>query len=317
VIAKQRGTIGFLASTHFGIPDYLDDYNKLLYKQIAAKNYQGSIGESMRRTIQLSGGDNESTNYFTKIDYEENNLNGDPAIRLNPHAKPDYVVEDKLVKLDPSFISISDEKFSVSAKTYNIGKAINDSINFVVDRIYPDGKTDRIYKKRIKGPNYADSIQFSVPIIPTRDKGLNKIVITIDSDNEIDELSESNNTVTKEFYIIEDEARPAFPTNFAIVNNANQKLYASTANILGDAKDYDLDIDTTQLFNSSFKKRVSLNSTGGLLEFNTGFSFTNNTVYYWRVATRPASGLDADYHWNNSSFIYLANGGPGAFQAGA
>ena len=315
VVAKQRGTIGFVASTHFGIPNYLDDYNKIFYKEIADKNYQGSVGESMRRTIEQLGGNNEATSFFTRIDYEENNFNGDPAVRLNPHPKPDYVVEDQLVKLNPSFISIAEEKFVITAQTYNIGKAVNDSINFEIKRTYPDGKTDVLLKKRIKAPNYSDSLQITVPIIPTRDKGLNKITVTIDPENEVAEMSESNNSITKEFYIYEDEARPAFPTNYAIINDASQKLYASTANISTEAKDYDFDIDTTQLFNSSIKVRRSLNSTGGLLEFDAGFTFKDNTVYYWRVATRPASGLAEDYRWNNSSFIYLANGGPGAGQS--
>ncbi|MEO6819276.1 MAG: C25 family cysteine peptidase [Ginsengibacter sp.] len=315
LIAKQRGTIGFLASTHFGIPNYLDDYNNLFYTQLASKNYQGSIGESMRRTIEQLGGNNEGTTFFARADYEENNLNGDPAIRVNPHDKPDYVVEDQLVKLNPAFISIAEEKFVVNAKTYNIGKAVNDSINFEIRRTYPDGKTDLLLKKRIKAPNYEDSLQITVPIIPTRDKGLNKITVTIDPENEVPEMSESNNSVTKEFYIYEDEARPAFPVNFAIINDPAQKLFASTATIQGNPKDYDLDIDTTQLFNSPVKVRRTLNSTGGLLEFDAGFPFKDNTVYYWRVATRPVSGLDGDYRWNNSSFIYLANGGPGAGQS--
>jgi len=65
--------------------------------------------------------------------------------------------------------------------------------------------------------------------------------------------AESNNSITKEFYIYEDEARPAYPYNFAIINVANQKLIASTANAFSDLKDYVMEIDTTQLFNSPLK----------------------------------------------------------------
>ena len=68
-----------------------------------------------------------------------------------------------------------------------------------------------------------------MPIISTRDKGLNKITVTIDADNEVSELSENNNTITRDVFIYEDEATPAYPYNFAIVNVGNQKLYASTA----------------------------------------------------------------------------------------
>src|SRR5690606_33854138 len=119
---------------------------------------------------------------------------------------------------NPSFISISEAYFTVDAKAYNLGRAVSDSITFNVKRTYPNGTTETILNKRIPGINYTDSIQIKVPIISTRDKGLNKIIITIDSENEVSELSESNNTITKEVYIFEDEARPAYPGEFAIVN---------------------------------------------------------------------------------------------------
>ena len=68
---------------------------------------------------------------------------------------------------------------------------------FEVKRTYPNGTTDIILRKRIAGIRYADSIKISVPIISTRDKGLNKITVTIDADNEVSELSENNNSITK------------------------------------------------------------------------------------------------------------------------
>ena len=110
-----------------------------------------------------------------------------------------------------------------------------------------------------------------MPIISTSDKGLNKITVTIDADNEVTELSENNNSITKEVFIYEDEATPVYPYNFAIVNVANQKLYASTANPFSAAKDYVMEIDTT-LFNSPFKITRTVNQLAALLEFDPGFS---------------------------------------------
>lgn len=314
VLAKQRGSIAFIASTHFGIPNYLDPYNIKFYKEAASLNYQGSVGQFIQSTIKKSGGDVIDNDFYTRADYEENNLHGDPAIRINPHPLPDFVVEDQLIKINPPFISISEEKIAIDAKTYNIGKAVNDSIYFNIKRIYPDGNSEVLINKKIKAPNYADSIHLSVPIIGTRDKGLNKLVVTIDATQAVEEMSESNNSITKEFYIYEDEARPAFPYNYAIVNNNKQKLYASTADISSAAKDYVVEIDTTQLFNSSFKKQLTQNSSGGLLEFDPSFTYQDNTVYYWRVGIKPQSGAIEDFHWNGSSFIYLSNSTPGAGQ---
>ncbi|MBS1738187.1 MAG: hypothetical protein JSS98_16510 [Bacteroidetes bacterium] len=315
VLASQRGSIAFMASTHYGIPPFLDDYNTHFYDNLRNRNYGAPLGDDIKNTIKELNGDVPDVYYYTRTDLEEMALHGDPAIKVNPHPKPDYVIEEPLIKINPAFISISQEKFTLDAKTYNIGKAIDDSIYFDVKRIYPNGTSDILLHKRIKAPYYTDSIHLVIPIIPTRDKGLNKIVVTIDANNEISEESESNNSFSKEVYIYEDEARPSYPADFSIINVANQKLYASTANALSTAKDYQLEIDTTLLFNSSFKVSRSLNSTGGILEFDPGITFTNNTVYYWRVALKPASGLPLDYHWNNASFLYLSNSTEGFNQS--
>ena len=61
---------------------------------------------------------------------EEMALHGDPALKINPHPKPDYVIEDPQVKINPAFISVSENSFILEAKAYNIGKAIDDSIYF-------------------------------------------------------------------------------------------------------------------------------------------------------------------------------------------
>jgi hypothetical protein len=288
VLSSQRGSIAFLASTHFGIAPQLDDYNTLLYNQLGVEDYGAAVGDNIKIVIEKLV--KESPNeYFTRADFEEMTLHGDPALKINPHAKPDYIIEDPLIKISPTFISVSEEKFTLDAKAFNIGKAVKDSITFEVKRTYPNGNTDVLLRKRIKGTNYADSIRLNIPIISTRDKGLNKIIITIDADNEVSEMSETNNSITKEFYIFEDEARPAYPNNFAIINVATQKLYASTANPLSVAKDYVMEMDTTELFNSPFKIKRSLNSPGGVMEFDPGINYTDNTVYYWRVAVKPAS----------------------------
>ncbi len=315
VLSKQRGSIGFFASSHLGIPPYLNNYNLQMFHELSEKNYGQPIGDDIQNSIKNLGGNNPSLDFFTRMHLEEMSLHGDPAITINPQPKPDYVVEDQNVVINPQFISISEKNFDLKATAYNIGKAINDSIIFEVKRTYPNGSTDMILRKKIKAIYYSDSIEISVPIIASRDKGLNKITVTIDADNKVDEMSESNNSITKEFYIYEDEARPAYPTDFSIVTVANQKLYASTSNANSSSKAYVMEMDTTNLFNSPFMITKTVNQAGGIITFDPGITLTDNTVYYWRVSVKPASGAASDYHWNNSSFVYLSGSSEGSNQS--
>src|SRR6185503_5175361 len=107
---------------------------------------------------------------------EQFSLHGDPAIKMYGFAKPDYVIEDPLVKISPSFISVADNYFKVNASFMNIGRSPADSITVEIKRTFPDG-TSMVRRDRVRGVQYIDSIIYNnadiVKIISTRDKGRN------------------------------------------------------------------------------------------------------------------------------------------------
>ncbi|MCW3074941.1 MAG: hypothetical protein JWP69_2010 [Flaviaesturariibacter sp.] len=302
VLAPQKGSIGFLASSHFGITTYLDIYNSRIYENISVKSYGKSMGEILVNAVSDVFASNTQDDFYARVTCEESILNADPAIRLNPHAKPDYVVEDALVRVSPAFVSVADPTFNFKAKFMNIGKAINVPISREVKRQYPNGTIEVIYKDTIPGIRYADSLQFDIPINALRDKGTNKLTVTIDADGVVNELFENNNSITKEIVVFEDEARPIYPYNLSIVNKQNIKFTASTANALVGIRNYRMEIDTTENFDSPLKASSNQTGPGGIIEFSPSLSFADSTVYYWRVGLVPQSG---NINWTNSSFIYI------------
>ena len=129
----------------------------------------------------------------------------------------------------------------------------------------------------------------------------------------IDEITDANNSVSKIFSIADDEVRPVYPIEFAIVNNAQVKLTASTNNFLQKMSDFILEADTTELFNSPVKVTQTQQSLGGIIEFNPVLPLRDSLVFYWRVAKKPDTGNL--YKWSNSSFVYLSKSGPGWSQS--
>ena len=311
VLSQDHGAIGFIASTYFGIPYYLDIWASRAYRQMADKSYGKTIGEIMMHTAaDVYSYVNED--FYARCNTEQAELNGDPAIRLNPHAKPDYVIEDPMVSIAPAVVSTADPSFKVKAKVLNIGKAISKNIVLEVKRQYPDQSVVTVFRDTIPGIRFADSILINVPVVPSHDKGLNKVIITVDPDNEVDELYESNNSISKDIMIYDDEARPAYPYNYSIISHQNIKLIASTANPFAASKQYQMELDTTQLFNSQLKVTKTVTAAGGTIEFDPGISFHDSTVYYWRVAPVVTTGTQT---WNMSSFVYLANSDGGFNQS--
>lgn len=314
VLAKDRGSIGFLADSHLGIPPYLDVYDRQMYTAFCNTLYGNTFGNQLRLVLQNLGSNIKESDYYLRIHLEEITLHADPAIKINSFTKPDYAVEDQTVKISPSIISVADNNFSVNIKMYNIGKAVNDSIRVTVKRKLPDGTIQTLYNSKIKSIRYADSVNLTVPINSLTDKGQNQITVTVDADNTSDELCETNNVVTKDFYIFEDELRPVYPYNYSIVNQSNFTYSASTANPLMDQRQFLMEVDTTELFNSPFLKQYTSTGKGGLIQFTpNNITYTDGRVYYWRTAM--ASLTSAPPIWNTFSFIYLINGGTGFNQS--
>ncbi len=314
VLAPNRGSVAYIASTHLGIVHYLDIMNTHTYTEMASDRYGKTIGEILHESIVQTTAQQSPTDFYARFHCQQATIHGDPSLKLDISMdKPDYVIEDQLIKVTPGFISVAETSFHVDLKMMNMGKAINRNIVIEVKRTFPDLTTQVIRRDTIPGIRYMDSLSFDVPIVATRDKGVNKISVCIDADNAVDEIYESNNCITKDVVIYEDEARPVYPYNYAIVNNPSQKLFASTANPFSNGKQYNMEIDTTELFNSPVKVTRSVTSTGGVMEFNPGITFSDSTVYYWRVSPVPNSGQPV---WNKSSFVYLSNSGPNTSDLG-
>ncbi len=304
VLAPERGSIAFLASTHFGIVHYLDIYNQNHYTALSRTKYGATLGEILDEGIQRMFSVLTENDFYARFQCEQYTLHGDPAIKYYAAEKPDYAIEDQLVKVSPNFVSLAETQYNLSFAYNNIGKAIKDSITIEVKRTLPDLTTDILLSKRVLFTTFQDSISINVPIVQSRDKGIHKITITLDAKNEVDELYESNNSITKEVHIYEDEARPVYPENLSIVNKQDIKLIMSSANPFASSRQYVVEVDTTEMFNSPLKAVRNISSTGGVFDVDMPLTLADGSVYYWRVSPQPEDG---QWKWNTSSFIYLPN----------
>ncbi len=313
VLVPGKGSIGFIASTHYGIVNYLNLYTSILYKRMAQDDYSLSIGQLMANVLKEVIAQGGNDDYYNVLTVEQMLLGGDPAVSLYPHALPDYVVEDPLIRISPTPLSVSNANFDLKVKFQNIGRATQDSVMVHVKRELPDGTMVYLYKQKRTAVYFADSISISVPINPYTDKGQNKIHVALDPDDKINEITNSNNSVSKLFTISDDEVRPVYPIQFAIVNTPTIKLTATTNQFLSAPAQFLLEVDTTEYFNSPMKVVQTQTSLGGIIEFTPTLQLRDSLVFYWRVAKKPDTGMVNK--WSSSSFVYLSKSGTGWSQS--
>lgn len=313
VLARRRGSIAFVASTHYGIVNYLRLYIDALYAALSGSHYGMPIGAiqraALRGMVQVTGPDD----YFARMHAEQVTLHGDPALRIYPHPGPDYAVEEQQLKIQPALVSVADAGFDVDLRVYNLGKALRDSVTIRVSRQLPDGSREELLRKRAWIPN-TDSVRLRVPVRPLTDRGENRIIVEIDPEGAVTELSESNNTAYRTVTIVDDEVKPLYPNDNAILNTDKVEFMASTADPMAPVRGYVAEVDTTVRFDSPLLRNASLTAAGGLVRFTVpGFLPVHGTVYYWRM--KPAQGQPLQAPAVVSSFTYLRGSATGYGQS--
>jgi hypothetical protein len=315
-LAPEKGSIIYLANTTAGYPNILGIYGRDLYSQLGRKYYAKPIGDAVKATfssLQQLGGETLLTQAYST------SFNGDPAIRLNLNPSVDYTLDAKTVTTNPSLVFNSQNSFELKFDVVSLGAYIKDSILLTIDKKLPDGKITTVYNSKIANPSSRNTMTIPIPVGGDDAIGFNTLYIKLDANDEIAEGplpdAENNNELNLNgergysFYIFGNEARPVYPPEFAIINKKNPRLIASNGNTLASVIDYYMELDTTEYFNSPFKKSTIVKQTGGVINWQPNVELKNNTVYYWRTA--PDSIGSGVFAWRNSSFVYLENSSEG------
>ncbi len=308
IFAANKGAIGFLATTALSSSNGLSNYSRNFYYNLSPENYLSTVGELMKTTIiDIENCCNSS---FNRMVAQDLILHGDPALKINPHNRPDYDLEAQNVYFDPPVVTLQTDSFDLYVAIANLGMAIDTNIRLEVIRTLPDGNSFT-YFIDVPGTHYLDTFKITIPTGTGEAFGINQLQITIDAGDKVpQELSETNNTLGLTFSILSEDVYPIHPYEFAIVPKQGVILKASTANAFATQKTYIMEIDTTELFNSSLKRSTSLTQIGGVLTWAPGIVMVDSVVYYWRVGI-DSTGNGTPYRWRNSSFVYLTDEFPG------
>jgi hypothetical protein len=295
------GAIGFLATTGSVVASYLNIYSSELYKEIAYKAYGQPVSLQILNTCKVTE-EAYSNNVRMEISCHEFTLNGDPAIVLNAHDKPDLTITADLISFIPDEITTVIDSFDVRIVIKNLGRSVQDTFLVYTDRTYAGGGTDHV-QSSVYGCNYLDTIYVRLPVDMQNGPGLNSLRVFVDAGGQIDELSETNNEVTINFLIKSGDLYPIFPYQYAIYPNEQVSLMASTGDPFSEIANYNFQIDTTDTFGSSLLTQTTVSSAGGIVSWQVPFDLTQDRVYYWRIC-RDHVNSDS-LVWKESSFIYM------------
>jgi hypothetical protein len=303
VIIPNKGAIAFVAHVRAGLAGSLKQFSDEMYRQMSQQNYGQPIATQMQEVKRNLSPTypNEVVSYGLAL----MTLQGDPAVSLHSHAKPDLAIDDNSVFFSPDDISAVVDSFTVHVVVDNIGKATTQPFAVDVTRTNPDGD-QTVATKVLNGLFYRDTIDFTFPVSFATSFGLNTFDVRVDlPSNVVDELSNfSNNSVNdKPLLITDGGVYPVLPHEFAVIPDNQVTLKASSGNPFAPQTEFVFQLDTTDLFNSPMFMDYQVNQSGGVIEWQVPMQLTDSTVYYWRVSEDSISAQG--YLWRESSFQYI------------
>ena len=311
VLAEERGAIAFSASTSFGFSGALEALGKHTYEQVGGGLYGRGIGDVLKSSGEFLM--NSTATGYVELG-QQNVLQGDPALRLNVHPGPDYLVDETSVAFDPVYLHTELDSFDFVFDIVNIGYNLSDTLLALkVEQQLPDGNRVLLVDTAVQAPAFRTSLRFTLPGFGEASRGMNRFFVTLDPDQALAELpaqAESNNELIGPdgqpgvpVYIISNSLQTVEPPRFAIVQQSNPELRVSTLNPFAERQKFIFQIDTSKHFDSPLLQTGEVESEGGLLSWQPALSMNDSTVYYWRVS--PDSLPPVGYRWQNSSFVYL------------
>ncbi|MFM2206321.1 MAG: hypothetical protein RL213_296 [Bacteroidota bacterium] len=312
VLEPQKAAIGFIASVGLGVPQDLYVYSNSFFRNATGPLYGATVGRLMQQTIR----DVQSPNALNiKAVCQEMSLNGDPAIRLNHWPLPDLALDESGIGFGNAAITTDQDTFSMTVRVRNIGKAVTDSFDIRIKRRFPDG-SDSIYTVRRGNCFYQDEFRLTMNTGGFGAAGINTFLVEVDPQDSVDESEDYlNNTVSTSLFILSRDIVPVYPRKFAIHPSPTVTLKACTSYPLAPTTAYIFEIDTIDLdvadsltgaSHSPLYRSGLVTDSGGVIQWAIpGYTLSDSTVYFWRVANDSILVDPVRFKWQQSSFQYI------------
>ena len=310
VFVPNRGAVAYIGSTATTSLGNLNIYGRSFYEKLGKAMYGARLGDILKSVVE----DYPLGGYWGELVKANIMLHGDPAILLNPHEAPDYLVNPSRTGLTSAFVNVQQDSFQLLLSIANLGKNLGDSISVVVRHLFPDGVQKEIKKLKLPAPAFESQFILSLPLQQKNIVGNNTLLITLDADNAIAEApaaAENNNEYQLPFVVISNNIQPIYPLEYGLVHDEKIVLKASTQNAFAPALRYFFELDTTPDFDSPFKKAVSLESSGGVLSWQPDVNWKDSQVYFWRASLDSTATGGLGFDWREHSFTYSIDTGTG------
>lgn len=211
LLAPQKGAGIVLAHTYWSFQQpttrYLTKLYNSLYADASTLNMPfGKVQQQLNQSLEKEGVDPYDVSVMLQM-----LLQGDPAVSLYPLPNPDFAVEPKGVYLQSNVVGSSlknSDSLRVVIPLANLGKYVaGQSVSLTVKKTINAVVTTNTL--RFNAFRYRDTLTYTL----AKDERLQKIEVTIDPDNQLVELSKTNNMASLPIDWAQAQSGTSYPIN--------------------------------------------------------------------------------------------------------
>jgi hypothetical protein len=312
VFEPRKGAAAFVGTSSVGYLNALGEEIQAVYQSMnRLGGPETTLGLALKGAFEAMA-DRHSTIELSLV--QTTILHGDPALKLPFAQGPDWVIDSKSAVLSPAVVSAATDSLTFAADLLNLGAAIPDSLELLLEWTNEQGQTLRTHAFTVPSPSNRQSIRLRFPFEPAATVGNHYISLTLDPLNKIGEwpapFSERNNTLALpggsarlRFFVFAHSLTPLVPPPYGVLTRQPAALLASTSNPLDrKPRGYIFELDSTETFDSPLLQQAEVNSLGGIVRWPIPVPLQPDQTYFWRVS-QDSSGAGA-FAWQNSSFTY-------------
>ncbi len=311
VLAANKGARSFIANSSYGFSNDLKLYSDLFYQSAFADSagIRAGVGDVQVEVAKRYLGLSSSPGANSVAVSHQMVLLGDPSLKLFGAGKPDFEITDNslsAIGFDGNQVEASADSFALKIIVKNYGLITTVPLKIKVERTLTDN-TIINYTSSYAQPLYQDTLTFIIRREQSKSFSNNTFVVTLDPDHTISELNEDNNEGS--FTLSISGTVNLFPSAYSIVNKREVNLIFQNTDMLSQSRQYLVEMDTTDAFNSSVLQKFTI--TGNvLLKQHVQLLASDSTVYYWRTRFAQATPQE-NSEWQTTSFSYIVNGSEG------
>jgi hypothetical protein len=320
----NEGAIAFVSGSGSQFPAALITWAQPWYEHIGILAYGAPLGQSILHGLRgVANYVNPQFPGHSVYRYllEQQTLQGDPAIRINPLPGPDYIVDRTSVRYSPPILSTKTDSLDLSFRILNLGRNLRQTVAYKISVRNTQNEILDLKTATVYAGLFENDVSVKLPLEVIDQPGIYRLLIEVDPGNEWAELpapqAESNNRLVDNLgvegisLVISDNIMTAaYPPDFAIIGEPILELIATGSNAFQSGMNVIMEIDTNALFNSPFRVREKLTDQLGLVKWSPPITLIPGQEYFWRVSLDSLSS-EQGYVWSTRSFIFIPAAKPG------